>query len=117
MNDMVGSLNPNRRRDGESGVAWRRLGVLWPADVRTARIKISSTVLDISPEGAKLRCGTLLFGYLDKCWLAIDGLALIECTPVWQRNGRVGVRFLSGKPPMTLLQATLECPPYRRVCN
>jgi hypothetical protein len=66
--------------------------------VVTRRAIYSATVLDIAPQGAKLRIDITLFGELPAFWLAVNSLGLIECAPVWQRHNRMGVRFLSGAP-------------------
>ncbi|HEX4111679.1 MAG TPA: PilZ domain-containing protein [Stellaceae bacterium] len=86
--------------------------MLWSADVETSQHKIWSTVLDISPTGAKLRIDTILLGQVAKFRLAVESLGPIECAPVWQQNGRLGVRFLDGQPSMTELQNLLANPPY-----
>lgn len=98
MNDTSDLPLSPRRRLAIPGSSWRRIGVLWPADLIADRTTHSATVLDITPQGAKLRIGIPLFGELAVFWLAINSLGLIECAPVWRRHNRMGVRFLSGAP-------------------
>ncbi len=86
--------------------------MLWCADATTSRYKIWSTVFDISPEGAKLKVDTNVLGHVDRFRLEVESLAPIECTPVWQQDGHLGVRFLDGQPTMTQLQKVLARPPY-----
>ena len=102
---------PHRRRADTSPSA-SRIGVLWTADARTSWYKIPGTVLDISPDGARLRIDADLVGQVDRFRLTIDCLGEVECQPVWQRNGRVGVRFVGGNPTMTQIHDIIADPPY-----
>jgi hypothetical protein len=111
MSDTPTLSQPSRRRGDDAAAPARRLGVLWTAEARTTRHKIWSTVLDISPGGAKLRIDTVLLGQVGKFRLAVESLPPIECAPVWQFNGRLGVRFLAGQPTEADLQKLLTAPP------
>jgi hypothetical protein len=104
---------PHRRLDDDPSKTRHRIGVMWCADATTSRYKIWSTVLDISPEGARLKVDSVLFGHVDRFRLEVECLGPIECTPVWQRGGYVGVRFLDGQPTMPELKYLLSYPPYR----
>ncbi len=101
---------PARRRDDEPTATTRRVGVVWSGDASTAWGRTPSMVLDISPDGAKLQTNTAMLGFVDSFRLAIAPMGPIECTPVWQRNGRLGVRFTGGKPSMAQLN-NLVYPP------
>jgi hypothetical protein len=110
------STSPPLRRLGDEPASTRhRIGVLWCADATTARHKIWSTVLDISPEGAKLKVDTNLLGHIERFRLEVESLGPIECAPVWQHDDHLGVRFLDGHPSMTQLEKVLSHPPYRSV--
>jgi hypothetical protein len=67
-------------------------------------------VLDISPDGAKLQTDVLLLGEVESFRLDVPSLGAMECAPVWQRGGRLGVRFLSGQPTMTRLRELVGLP-------
>jgi hypothetical protein len=95
-------------------LAGKRIGVLWPGEARTANLKLPCIVLDISVAGAKVRSDDTLLGNLNRLWLSIDFLDLFECANVWQRNGRVGLRFIGDCPTMGRLQELLDNPPYLR---
>jgi hypothetical protein len=112
MSAAADNASPLRRHGDTPGSAWRRFGVIWQADARTARHNIWSTVLDISPAGARLRIDTTLLGQVDTFRLDVEALDPIECAPVWQQDGRLGVRFLGGQPSMSRLQSLVANPPY-----
>jgi hypothetical protein len=117
MNETSSNSPPLRRQGDDPESIGRRIGVLWSADATTVRHKIWSTVLDISPDGAKLRIDTVLLGQVEKFRLAVESLGPIECAPVWQYNGRLGVRFISGQPSMSQLQNLLASPPKTLALN
>lgn len=111
MDETPNSATPHRRHGDDPSSSSHRLGVLWSADAQTARHKIWSTVLDISPDGARLRIDTVLLGQVGKFRLVVESLPPIECAPVWQANGRLGVRFLRGQPSMTQLTDLIDASP------
>jgi PilZ domain len=97
---------PQSRRQG------KRIGVLWPADVETDKVRLPCVVLDISVAGAKLRGAAPLAGHLDKFWLNIDALGAFECSQVWDRDGRLGLRFVGDCPTALQLETLIHDPPY-----
>jgi hypothetical protein len=107
---MLDTETPTRRRDDEPTATSRRVGVIWSGDASTAWGRTPSVVLDISPDGAKLKTDTMVLGYVESFRLAIAPMGPIDCTPVWQRDGRLGVRFIGGKPSMAQLN-NLVYPP------
>jgi PilZ domain len=114
MSEAADTVRRHRRYEDELPSERRRIGVLWPAEATTKRAKLRCVVLDISPGGAKLRVDREFLEQLERLWLSIDSLQLIECTPVWQTYGRVGVRFVEGQPSMAQLESLVADPPYRR---
>ena len=101
---------PTRRRDDEPTATSRRIGVIWSGDASTAWGRTPSVVLDISPDGAKLKTDNSVLGFVDSFRLAIAPMGPIECMPVWHRDGRLGVRFIGGNPSMAQLD-NLVYPP------
>ena len=70
-----------------------------------------NVVLDISPDGAKLQSDLQLLGQVDRFRLSVQGMAPVDCMPVWQRDGRVGVRFVGGPAPtMAMLDDMVGSP-------
>lgn len=88
-----------RRRDDDSDSVTRRVGVIWAGEATTADRRVPNVVLDISPDGAKIVTDLPLYGEVDMFRLSVQGMSPIDCAPVWQKNGRVGVRFIGGPSP------------------
>lgn len=102
---------PARRRLGDDPASrTRRLGVIWSADAHTPTYRSWSTVLDISPDGAKLQTDLRLLGEVSSFQLDVPSLGALECAPVWQQGRHCGVRFLSGQPTMARLRELVGLP-------
>lgn len=93
------SLSAGRRRSDDPTAASRRVGVIWSGEATTEARRVLNVVLDISPDGAKLQTDLPLFGEVDTFRLSVQGMSPIDCVPVWQQDGRVGVRFIGGPSP------------------
>ena len=100
----------NRRRSDDPAGRSRRIGVIWSADAHTQNYRSWSTVLDISPDGAKLQTDMLFLGEVETFRLDVPSLGSMECAPVWQQSGRLGVRFVSGRPSMARLRELVGLP-------
>ena len=90
----------------------KRIGVLWPAELEAASLKLPCVLLDVSVAGAKLRSADPLAANLNKFRLNIDSLGAFDCAHVWEGGGRVGLRFLGATPTRAQLQNLIEDPPY-----
>jgi PilZ domain len=90
----------------------KRTGVLWPAVLEADSVKLPCIVLDISAAGAKLRSTDPLAGNLNKFRLNIDSLGAFDCAHVWERAGRVGLRFLGVPPTRAQIDDLIDDPPY-----
>ncbi|MGH7074366.1 MAG: PilZ domain-containing protein [Stellaceae bacterium] len=90
----------------------KRTGVLWPAQLEAADVKLPCVVLDISTAGAKLRSTDPLAGNLNKFRLTIDSLGAFDCTHVWEAAGRVGLRFIGSFPTKGEIENLITDPPY-----
>jgi hypothetical protein len=104
------SVSTHRRRDDDPATKSRRIGVIWSADAHVPNYRSWSTVLDISPSGAKLQTDMLMLGEVDSFRLDVPALGAMECAPVWQRGSKLGVRFLSGQPTMARLRELVGLP-------
>jgi PilZ domain len=76
----------------------------WPAELRSASIRIPCHVIDISVGGAKLNLARPLPRDLSKIWLVIEPFGPIYGEPVWQRHNTVGLRFFRDQPDIARLQ-------------
>jgi hypothetical protein len=100
-----------RRQSDDSNAVSRRVGVIWLGETHTGRYRVPNVVLDISPDGAKLQSDLQLLGQVDRFRLSVQGMAPVDCMPVWQRDGRVGVRFVGGPAPtMAMLDDMVGSP-------
>jgi hypothetical protein len=111
MMDTANHTPAGRRQSDDSNAGSRRIGVLWLGEAQTARYRVPNVVLDISPGGAKLQSDLQLFGEVDRFRLSVQGMAPVDCMPVWQRGGRVGVRFVGDSAPtMAMLDDMVGSP-------
>ncbi len=100
-----------RRRGDDDAAATRRVGVIWSGEASTTERRVLGVVLDISPDGAKFQTDLPLVGEVDSFRLSVQGMSPVDCVPVWQRDGRVGVRFVGGPAPTMALLDELVYPP------
>lgn len=101
-----------RRRSDDAAAVTRRVGVIWAGEALTDKYRVPNVVLDISPDGAKLHTDLTLVGEVDTFRLSVQGMAPIDCVPVWQKDGRVGVRFVGGQAPTMALLDDLVTPTF-----
>lgn len=92
----------------------KRVGVLWPAELEAARLKLPCLVVDISSGGAKLRSADPIAANLNKFRLNIDSLGAFECAHVWEHDGRIGLRFVGDCPTRDQIEGLIDDPPYLR---
>lgn len=101
-----------RRCTDDEIAATRRVAVIWSGEALTDERRVPNVVLDISPNGAKLRTDLPLFGEVETFRLSVQGMSPIDCVPVWQRGGRVGVRFIGGPSPTMDELENMVSPPF-----
>jgi len=82
-----------RRPAGSAPSAGRRFRANWPAEVRTAGVRVPCTVVDISSVGACLRLEQAPPGSAT-LHLIVRGVPPIAAAPTWRKNALLGVRFL-----------------------
>ncbi|MGH6982219.1 MAG: hypothetical protein ACREFC_13515, partial [Stellaceae bacterium] len=60
-----------RRRTDDDVAATRRVGVIWSGEALTDKYRVPNIVLDISPDGAKLKTDMMLLGEVDTFRLSV----------------------------------------------
>ena len=103
MKEFATRLTPIRRRGDDTDAATRRIAVIWSGEALTGKYRVPNVVLDIPPHGARLQTDLQLLGEVDTFRLSVQGMAPVDCAPVWQKGGRVGVRFVGGPAPAMAL--------------